>query len=277
MTTSGPLAVVGGGNMALAILQGGISAGVLQPGGVIVSEPDAGKHAALRSLGVQVVASNAALMEGLAPGVQVLLAVKPQQLGEVGAELSPHLLGGRWPVALSILAGTPASVVRRALGGAVRVVRLMPNTPARVQRGITAVSLGEGATEADAAFALALFGSVGEVVRIDEDMMDAFTAVAASGPAYVYWLAQAMVQSARSLGFDEQMASLIVRQTVVGAGAMLDSVDEPPGRLLANVQSKGGTTEAAMKVLEAAGAVDTFVRALTAARDRGRELAGPRD
>jgi pyrroline-5-carboxylate reductase len=267
------LAVIGGGNMASAIIEGGLAAGVLTPNEVLVSEPDLAKHAALTALGAKVTSNSVQVMEQLPPGGQLLLAVKPQLLKVVAEELAPLLRSGRWPVLISILAGTRSSTINQLLGGHLKVVRAMPNTPARLRRGMTALSLGKGASESDVSFATALFGSVGKTVRIDEYLMDAFTAVAASGPAYVFFLAQAMTRSAVELGFNESEADAMVRETIAGAGALLAATQESPSKLLAGVQSKGGTTEAAMQVLEHDHVLNSFVRALTAARDRGRELS----
>ena len=164
-------------------------------------------------------------------------------------------------------------MVRSALGGRARVIRVMPNTPAQLRRGVSAIAIGEGASEDDAQFAVALFESVGEVVRVDESMIDAFTALAGSGPAYVFYLAEAMMRAGVEIGFDEATADRIVRGTIAGSAALLsDSTDRKPIDLRAAVTSKGGTTFAATQSLDASGAMDAIVRAIIAARDRGREL-----
>lgn len=277
-----PLAMVGGGNMARAIIRGGLDAGVLDPRRVAVAEPDAPKRDIFRSWGVRAVKRPEELVawlhevesqEGLG---QILLAVKPQSLPEVGAQFSP-LLGGARRIIISLLAGTPTARVRVALagpGGPVSVVRVMSNTPAQVRRGTTAIAVGDGGQDGDDDLAVEVFSAVGRVVRIDEPMMDAFTAVAGSGPAYVYYLAEAMTRAAMEVGFDRDTAGWIVRWTITGAAALLDATDQPPETLRAAVTSKGGTTAAAAGVLDSAGVMEAFVRAIVAARDRGHELAG---
>ena len=209
---------------------------------------------------------------------QVLLAVKPQMFADVAAQLRPVLQceglenEGNERVVISILAGTRSQTIRDGLGP-VRVVRVMPNTPASVGRGVSAIAPGAGARPGDESFAVRVFEGVGTVERIDEAMMDAFTAVAGSGPAYVFYLAQAMVAAGVELGFTREQATRIVRGVVAGSGEMLARSDETPEAMRSAVTSKGGTTAAACAVFDEAGLVDTFVRALRAARDRGEELA----
>lgn len=275
-----PVVFIGGGNMAQAILRGGAASGALDPARVAVAEVDEGKRRALAPLAGAVVATAA---EGVAwlrkvesvPGQgQVVLAVKPQSLGGVAEEVR-GVLGAERRVVVSILAGMPSRRIREALGGAVAVVRVMPNLPAQIGRGTTAVAVGEGAASGDEAVAMRIFGGVGRVVvRIDESLMDAFTAVAGSGPAYVFYLAEAMMRAATELGFDEETAGRVVRETVAGAAEMLAGADASPAALRAAVTSKGGTTEAAVRVMDEAGVMGAVVRAIAAARDRGRELAG---
>lgn len=274
-----PLALVGGGNMAQAIVRGGLDAGVLHPHRVAVAEPDSGKRDAFRAWGVRAVKTPEELVGWLTeaeaqPGLgQVLLATKPQSLPEVGAQFAPLLGPGR-RVVVSILAGTPSARVQAALGGEAAVVRVMSNTPAQVRRGTTAVCLGAGGQDGDEDLSMEVFSALGRVVRIDEPLMDAFTAIAGSGPAYVYYIAEAMIKGAMELGFDRDTAMWIVRWTIAGAGALLDATDQPPETLRAAVTSKGGTTAAAAAVFDECKLKDCIVRAVKAARDRGRELAG---
>jgi pyrroline-5-carboxylate reductase len=209
---------------------------------------------------------------GAEPG-QLLLAVKPQALAPVAAQFRPLLKGER-RVVISILAGTPTGKVRELLGDSVAVVRAMPNTPAQVRKGTTAIAAGSGTKDGDTDLAVALFTGLGRVVEIDELLMDAFTAVGGSGPAYIFYLAEAMTKAAVEIGFDRDTAGWIVRWTIAGAAALLDATDQPPELLRAAVTSKGGTTAAAATILDDAKVLDTFVKAITAARDRGRELAG---
>lgn len=288
------LALIGGGNMARAIILGAMDAKLLVPGEVVVVEPDEAKRRAFKAWGVHATSSadealsmlapppsgqgrlhDIAIAEGLgAMGGQVLLAVKPQSLEQVASQLSPALKSTP-RVVISILAGTRIERVQTLIGAACPVVRVMPNTPARLRKSMTALSTRGPLTRnlpAHAVLAHDLFASIGEVVRINEDLMDAYTALAGSGPAYVFFLAEAMIAAAQDLGFDRITADRVVRQTITGAAALLADSSEPPEALRAAVTSKGGTTEAATRVLEDRGVREAVVRAIEAGRDRGREL-----
>lgn len=270
------LIVIGGGNMARALILGAIARQSATPSTFVVCEPDRARREAFRS-GVFVgrveraEATIGEAMRGAAPQDQALLAVKPQALPEVARELAPLLGGGR-RVVITILAGTASARVRTALGGACAVVRGMPNLPASVGRGAAAIALGAGAVAGDDALALELFSGSGEVVRIEERMMDAFTALAGSGPAYVFYLAEAMERAAREMGFGEDVADRVVRAVVAGSGEMLARAESGAAELRAAVTSKGGTTEAGVRVLDQEGVMSAIVRAIVAARDRGAEL-----
>ena len=306
------LAIIGGGNMGRAIVLGALDAKLLAPGEIVVCEPDSAKRDAMRGWGVQVVAAHGEAMARLLPvpgvlheiresyglaacGGQVLLAVKPQMLGEVAGELRPHLEASP-RVVISILAGTPTAKIAAALGAppvpggsggsqkpagdrrdtqcGIPIIRVMPNTPARLRKSMTAIAHGAGANGAHGSMAYDLFASIGEVVKIDESLMDAFTALSGSGPAYVFYLAEAMMRAAQEVGFDRITADRVVRQTISGAAGLLMDSHEPPEALRGAVTSKGGTTEAAVGELDRSRVADALVRAIVAGRDRGRELAG---
>lgn len=203
------------------------------------------------------------------PSGQVLLAVKPQALRDLAADLS-GLLGDR--VVISILAGTPGAKVRALLPSA-RVVRAMPNLPVSIGRGMTAVCPSAGARPGDEEAALTLFRATGDVVTIDESLMDAFTALAGSGPAYLFHLARAMERAGVAMGFDPAAAARVTRGTLAGAAELLARSPEDAGVLCASVTSKGGTTQAALDVLRARAVEDALIEAILAARNRGAELA----
>jgi pyrroline-5-carboxylate reductase len=286
------LGIIGGGNMA--IILGAIDAKLLVPGEIVVVEPDETKRRGFTAWGVRATASAEEALESLAPppagdlgeialaeglgamGGQVLLAVKPQSLDEVGGQIGAAMK--RTPrVVISILAGTRIERVMGVLGVACPVVRVMPNTPARLRKSMTALATRGALTRnlpAHAVLAHDLFASIGEVVRINEDLMDAYTALAGSGPAYLFYLAEAMIAAAREVGFDRITADRVVRQTIAGAAALLNDSSEPPEALRAAVTSKGGTTEAATRVLEEGQVREAIIAAIEAGRDRGRELGG---
>jgi pyrroline-5-carboxylate reductase len=259
--------------MAGAIIRGCLAARVLPPDAIVVCEPDAAKHAAFAVLGVPATASHADALTSLATDGQVLLAVKPQVFPQLAEQVRAC-----WPprsvVVITILAGTPTPKVRAALGPQVRVVRAMPNLPAAILAGATALCLGDGAKPGDDALAAAVFGGIGPVVaRIDEHLMDAFTAVAGSGPAYLFYLAEAMTEAATRLGFDPATADRIVRQTLLGSAALLAQSSDTPATLRAAVTSRKGTTDAAITHMESRQVRDAIIEALEKARNRGRELA----
>ena len=266
------IGVVGGGNMAGAIIRGCLDSGRFPPAAWAVAEPNPERRARVAALGVDTAESAADLVAALDPQAPLLLAVKPQSLDDVARDLAGAAAGR---VVISILAGTPSSRIRAALGaGDVRVVRVMPNVPAQVGRGTSAISSGAGARPGDDALAHEIFSAIGTVVRIDESLMDAFTAVAGSGPAYLFLLAEGMVEGAQRVGFDAEPAETIVRSVLSGSSLLLEASDQSASDLRRTVTSKGGTTEAALEVLEGAGLADSVARAIVAARDRGISLAG---
>lgn len=283
-----PLAIIGGGHMASAILRGAIPS-ILNPARVIVAEVDPAKHAGLVALGIKVVSTPSVALERLrqlesvtnsskVPG-QILLAVKPQMLHGVASDLAPHL-SDRERIAITILAGTPSAKVRAAFNHRIRVIRAMPNLPASLRQGITAVAVGDGANPGDEAFAISLFRALGpnspapSVIQISESLMDAFTAIAGSGPAYAFYLAEAMEDAAVQMGFERDTARQVVAQTLAGAGAMLvHNTQARAAWLRASVTSKGGTTEAAIATLSEHGVLGHLIAAMHAAKDRGEELA----
>jgi len=263
------LAVIGGGNMARAILFGAFDAGAIEPAGVVLAEPDESKRLDFAGRGARCVESADRIIEAIEPATQILLAVKPQVFPAVVSALGD--VGDR--VVISIMAGVTSGAIRSALGGAARVVRTMPNTPAQIGLGVSAITLGAGAGAGDDALAHTLLGAVGSVLTLDESMLDAFTAVVGSGPAYVFALAEAMSDGARAVGFDAALADRIVRGTIEGAAGLLARRgDQSPEALRASVTSKGGTTAAAVETMEQGDFFGVVERAIVAARDRGVEL-----
>jgi pyrroline-5-carboxylate reductase len=276
-----PLAIIGGGTMTRAIVRGGLDAGMLDARFVAICEPDLERREFFRKWGVRAVESPGDLgrwleeIEATPRAGQILLAVKPQSLSEVGSQWAIRLDDedhqGR--VIISILAGASSASIRAAMGGRAAIVRVMPNTPASIGKGCSAVCLGAGARLGDETRAVELFAAIGRVVRIEEQMMDAFTAIAGSGPAYVFYVAEAVVRAACELGFEPSMALDIAKWTIAGSGSLLEQSEHPPAVLRSAVTSKGGTTAAATQVLDAAKVQDAFVAAIHAARDRGQDLS----
>lgn len=272
--------------MAKAIIRGATARNILEPEQLAVVDPDDTKHLVFKEMGVktfidaeqgiQWLAEGEGGGEGVEGGAgQIMLAVKPQVFPKVAAQFkSRGGVGER--VVISIMAGVQSRVICDQLGGDVRVIRVMPNTPASIGQGATAIALGAGATDADAEFAQRIFEAAGPVVqRLDESMIDAFTAVAGSGPAYVFYLAEAMVRGAVEVGFEEEVADRIVRQTIAGAaGLMSATLDRSARELRDAVTSKRGTTDAATSVLDEKNLHDAVRLAIKAARNRGQAMAG---
>ncbi len=208
-----------------------------------------------------------------APAV-VLVAVKPQMMGEALPGLAE--LGGGRTLFISVAAGTPIAAFEAAFGADTPIIRAMPNTPAAVRRGITAL-IGNDATSAENLdMAERLLSAVGQTVRLDsEAQMDAVTGISGSGPAYVFHLIETLAAAGEAQGLPADLALKLARATVAGAGALAESSEEDPAQLRINVTSPNGTTQAALEVLmdENSGFPALLERAVSAASDRSRELA----
>lgn len=261
-------AAIGAGNMGQAILRGALAADVLKPAQTLVIDVDGERRAAFEQLGCRTSGDPAAVADADA----ILLAVKPQSYPSVAMTI------GRLPrpaLVISVMAGIRSETIRADLGETARIVRVMPNTPAQVGAGMSAIALGAGARPGDDELALRLFSSIGETLRLDESMMDAVTAVCGSGPAYAFLLAESMERGAVALGFSEAEARLLVSQTLLGAATLLRRSGESPAALREAVTSRGGTTAAALDVMNGAGFVETVTRAMRAAADRAAALSTP--
>jgi pyrroline-5-carboxylate reductase len=260
---------IGGGNMATALIRGFVAAGLYRPGEIVVSDVDAGRRAALaRRLGVAATADNAAVVRA-AP--VLVLAVKPQVMGAVLAELRSGLTARH--LVVSIAAGWPTARLERGLGERVRVVRVMPNTPALLGKGMAVAVRGRHATAADERLVLRLLRTVGRARAVgDERLLDAVTGLSGSGPAYVYRFAEALIAGGVAVGLSPDAASELALQTIAGAAAMLQESGEPPAQLRAAVTSPNGTTLAGLDELERRGFADAVQAAVAAATRRAEEL-----
>ncbi len=266
------IAFIGGGNMAGALIGGLLKTG--RPAASIhVVEPFEAQRAKLaQSFGVQ---AKAAADASLAAAGLVVWAVKPQLFAEAAAPCRPHVAGA---LQLSVMAGIPSGAVARASGSA-RVVRAMPNTPALIGRGIAGLFAGAEVTAAERAEVEALLAPTGQVLWVRrEDDLDAVTAISGSGPAYVFYVLEAMMDAAVRLGLTAEEGRRLALATFDGAAALAGASPLPPSELRAQVTSKGGTTHAAITSLEADGVKAAFVKALQAAAARaaemGREFGG---
>lgn len=262
---------VGGGNLATALIGGLIARGV-PPGAVRVADPSAQARERLhRDLGVQVCeAADAALAEAKV----IVMAVKPQQFREAAAQLLPRMqAAGGDSLVISVAAGIRLQDMQRWLGGHARVVRAMPNTPALAGMGMTGMTAPAGLPETDRAVATAVAEAVGQCVWVEGDArMDAVTALSGSGPAYVFYMIEAMEKAGAQLGLTAEQGRQLAVQTFRGAAALAAQSSEPVSVLRERVTSKGGTTYAALTVLEQQGVADSFVQAMAAAAARGTEM-----
>lgn len=276
MTEAGPILLVGAGRMGSALLKGWLAQGV-EPRSIFVQEPALGADVAalIRDQGIGT--GTPPVLPGT-PAVMVL-AVKPQAMDDVLPPVAA--LAGTGTLVISIAAGTTVATLARHFGADTAIVRAMPNTPAAIGRGITALYANSFVTPEQRDACAGLLGAVGETVWIaDEAQMDAVTALSGSGPAYVFLLAECMAKAGEAAGLAPELAAKLARATVAGAGEMLHVSDLDPAELRRNVTSPGGTTAAALSVLmgqaqSGAGQMSDLLReAIAAAARRSRELAG---
>lgn len=264
------IAMIGAGNMARAIIGGLIARG--HPADrLVAADPDPDTRAAVaREFGIATHESNDRAVAG---ADVVVLAVKPQVIDEVGKSVASAL--AEHCVVVSVAAGTPVSRLRATLGSERAVVRVMPNTPALHGAGATGLYAAPGCSDAQRQAAHTLFEAVGEVFEIeDEALMDVVTAVSGSGPAYFFALAEALADAGHAAGLDRATADGLAAQTAAGAGAMLGTGDTPAGELRRRVTSPGGTTAAALDMLDQKDFARIVGAAVDAAVKRGRELGG---
>ncbi len=257
---------LGAGNMAEALARGLLSGGVA-PSGLIASDlAEARRAYFVRELGVETTNDNRAVV---AKSDVVVFAVKPQNMAAVLAIIAPPPAGKLF---ISICAGVSTGFIERQLSSSPRVVRAMPNTPMLVGEGAAAIARGAFATDDDLATTREIFETAAKVIVVQESMMDAVTAVSGSGPAYFFYLAEAMVEAGVKLGLPREAALALARQTALGAGKLLAVSEDTPELLRRKVTSPGGTTFAAISRMEDANLKAAIVAALEAAAAKSREL-----
>lgn len=274
MNQDTPIAFLGGGNMASSLIGGIISSGH-RSDCIDVFEPDAARAEALAERFQIRLASDA---EHLAERARaIVLAVKPQQMQRAIAPLATHLCEPP-PVLISIAAGIRIASLEKWLGRPCPLVRCMPNTPALVHCGATALFANDTASLEDVALAEAILAAVGIAVRVDqEDQLDAVTAISGSGPAYFFRFQELLVEAGINAGLAPDMARQLVAQTALGAARMVSETGREPGQMRAEVTSPGGTTERALQAFEQGGLSDLVQTAVSAASERSRELAEQMD
>ena len=264
------IAFIGGGNMG-ASLVGGLTADGYEPDNIIVAEPNDERRASLAArFRVGTTADN---REAAQEADVVLLAVKPQALRAVAEGLQDPIQH-RKPLVISIAAGIRETDLQAWLGGDVALVRTMPNTPALIQTGATVLHAAPQVSAEQRDLAESILRAVGLTLWVeDEALLDAVTALSGSGPAYFFLVMETLAQAGERLGLPPDTARLLTLQTAFGAAKMALESSDDPATLRRHVTSPGGTTERAIETLEDGGIHELFRRALTAARDRSRELS----
>jgi pyrroline-5-carboxylate reductase len=267
MKIEGTVGFIGTGNMAEALIRGLLHAGVAEKDQVIGSDPREERCQEMSGrYGIRVVEDN---LEIARQADILVLSVKPQVmakvLDQVGKQIHPHAL------VISIAAGIPLAAIEAKLPQA-RVIRTMPNTPALVGAGATAIAAGGHATDDDLKAAKRIFDSVGTTVVLDEAQMDAVTGLSGSGPAYIFLIIEALSDAGVKVGLSRYNALALAAQTVLGSAKLLIETKEHPGQLKDMVTSPGGTAIAGLHTLEAGGLRTTLMDAVEAATRRSREL-----
>ncbi len=259
------LAVVGGGRMGEALVGGLVAAGWAEPGELAVVEVLESRRAELggRHPGLDVRAE-------VPPCEGVVVAVKPGDVADacraIAASPSPPAR------VLSVAAGVPLATLERWLGEGTPVVRAMPNTPALVRCGAAAIAPGTAAGEDDLAWAEGVLSAVGVVVRVPEPLLDAVTGLSGSGPAYVFLLAEALIEAGVLVGLSRAVSTTLALQTLLGSARLLTESGQGPEALRAGVTAPGGTTAAGLRALEARGVRAAVLDAVAAATERSRQL-----
>jgi pyrroline-5-carboxylate reductase len=260
---------IGAGNMAEAIIRGLLERRVVHSRQLIASDPSGNRRALVENqFSVEATTDNRELLDR---ADVIILAVKPQVMGEVLRPLADFFRPDQ--LVISIAAGLTTATLDALCGHRPAIVRIMPNTPALIGKGISAICSGPRARDEHLVLANTLFASVGATLRVNESEMDAVTAISGSGPAYVFYWMEAMLEAAKELGFSPSVARQLVYETLAGSAALAHFSSESPDVLRARVTSKGGTTEAAVRTLDDGGVRSAVVRAIHAAAERSRELS----
>ena len=267
-TLPGTIGFLGTGNMAEALIKGLLAAGLVKPEQIWGSDPRPSRCQQLKQqYGINMTTHN---IDVVRRASMIMLSVKPQVLlpvmDEVAAHLKPRCL------CISIAAGVPLQVLESHLPTGTRVVRVMPNTPALVGAGATAIAAGSTATEDDIKLAQQIFGAVGFTVVLDEDQLDAVTGLSGSGPAYMFLVIEALSDAGVKVGLSRYNALALAAHTVLGSAKLLLETGQHPGHLKDMVTSPGGTAIAGLHTLEAGGLRTTLINAVEAATRRSREL-----
>lgn len=268
MSPTNKIGLIGAGNMAEALVSGILKAGLAYPSGIRVTDISALRLQHFQdTYSVPSLTNNVDLVQW---SDVILLCVKPQTMDAVLSEIRTKLTPRS--VVISVAAGYPLKRLSDHLGTEVPIVRAMPNTPAVIQQGVTALAYGPNFDINQSQLIQNIFESVGKVVTIDESLMDAVTGLSGSGPAYVYLIIEALADAGVRVGLPRTTAHVLATQTVVGAAKMVQETGAHPALLKDRVTSPGGTTIAGLRELEAGGVRATMIKAVEAATNRSAEL-----
>lgn len=269
---AGPLLLVGCGKMGTALLRGWLDHGMTKEDVIVVEPAAAGREAIAEAAGVQSLDDVGRVPAGRQFRA-VIFAVKPQMMAEILPAYAELVAAGT--LVLSIAAGTAIKRFESVFGETSSVVRAMPNTPAAIGKGVTALFANSNVDDEQRKLAEALMAAVGQVHWLEtESQMHAVTAMSGGGPAYVFLLIESLAKAGMASGLPDHLAWPMAQATVIGSGALAAASDEPPATLRKNVTSPGGTTQAALEVLMATDGIQPlFDRAMAAATRRSRELA----
>jgi pyrroline-5-carboxylate reductase len=259
--------VVGAGNMGTAILRGLVESGSLPPNAIVAYDPNM-KQQQVLALELGILCAQDNRLPASCP--HVLLSVKPQMIDPVLDEIEPSVK--KDTVIISIVAGITTEHIDRKLKGKGHIIRAMPNTPMLVGAGVSAVAAGPRATHEDVHWAQRLFSASGFAIVMDETHIDAVTGVSGSGPAYLFYLIEAMTEAGVAEGLDPDVAELLATQTCIGAGKLLAKTKKQPQDLRAMVTTPGGTTAAAIAHMEKHSVKKIIAEAIGMAAKRSREL-----
>lgn len=268
MSSALRLGFLGAGKMAAALARGFVNAGLVTADAIVAADPyESARTALAKDGGIKTTASNPDVLKS---ANVLVLAVKPDLVNEVLAEIRPHFTEKH--LLLSIAAGVPISRMEDALPAGAHVIRIMPNTPALVGASASAFALGKAATADDAQLTLKLFSAVGVAYQVKESLLDAVTGLSGSGPAYAFLMIEALSDGGVAAGLPRDIATKLAAQTLLGSAKLLLETGLHPGALKDMVTSPGGTTIEGLHELERGGVRGALINAVRAATDKSRKL-----
>jgi len=268
MLSSKNLGVIGAGNMGEAFIRGILKTCLVYPEQVIASRRNEEKLKKIRDeLGIRITTDNKELLKNVDV---VILGVKPQIMRDVLTETAEYFNENQ--IVISIAAGIKTSFIENMINKKIPVIRVMPNTPALVEEAVSAYCYGKYATCEHALTAVGILSTIGVTVQVEEEQMDHITAVSGTGPAYIFYILEALTEAAKTLGLPENLSRSLVKQTVYGAAKLVVETGLDPSRLRAQVTSPGGTTQAAIMHLESKDYIGVIKEAVQAASKRATEL-----